>query len=125
MEEIPNTGFDPSSVVYLAVAAMLVLLSFRALWRAARQRRRGPVLAGLWLLSVASFGAAAALLIGVTEWVPYAPATRAADSHDPQSGVGRGLELLVSNAVLVAMTAIVLSTLILFTAGRKGTGRPG
>lgn len=94
MEEIQNTGFDPSSVVYVAVA-------------------------------VASFCAAAALLIGVTEWVPYATATRAAGSHDPQAGMGRGLELLVSNAVLVAMTAIVLSTLILFTAGQKGTGRLG
>lgn len=50
MEEISNRGFDPASAVFLVVATGLVLLSFRALWKAVGERRPAPVVAGLWLL---------------------------------------------------------------------------
>lgn len=119
MEERQGIGFAHSQVVFLLAATALAVRSLWTLSRAVRYRRHWFVVGGLWFFFVAIFCAAAALLVDVTGWTLYTPDRQGAGSHDPQAGVGHGLQMLLYNAALIGGGAVALATYVLVSTKRN------
>ena len=116
MEETTTIDFGLLQIALIVISTGSTLLALRGLWVTVRQKNKKWVISSFWLLSVVLFCAWSAILFGTLDWLPYTPdEANIPGQHDP-TGMSHALELLLYNAVIVVISAVLVPTLVIMSA---------